>query len=194
MSVSNIDLSRWVAELKAGNNSSLETLFEEYGTYCLRTLRRRTGCSLEDAEDILQESVMVFRNNAIAGRVTYADNLRSYLFTICLNLYRTQTEKQATQHRRQQEIVEQWYENDPNGYDGQEQQIEAVMGALNQLRPSCQRLLKYFYLQSYSMQEVAEAMNLANANVAKNMKYQCLQCWIEKIQEMKSSLIEKSKQ
>ena len=194
MSVRNTDdLPRWIAELKAGNNQSLEILFERYGTYCLRTLRRRTGCSLQDAEDILQESVIVFRNNAIGGRITHADNLRSYLYTICLNLYRAQAEKQVTQASRQQEVMERWYDDHATEHEGEayQHQVELVVSALDQLRPSCQRLLKYFYLQGYSMQEIAEQMNLANANVAKNMKYQCLQCWTEKIQAMKHEASEK---
>lgn len=194
MSVHNTDdLPRWIAELKAGNNQSLEILFERYGAYCLRTLRRRTGCSLQDAEDILQESVIVFRNNAIVGRITHSDNLKSYLYTICLNLYRAQAEKQVSQASRQQEVTERWYQDAATEHDAEtyEHQVELVMSALDELRPSCQRLLRYFYLQGYSMQEIAEQMNLANANVAKNMKYHCLQCWTEKIQEMKRDVSEK---
>ena len=186
MPVVNAELSRWITELKSGNNQSLEMLFERYGPYCVRTLQRRTGCSHQDAEDVLQESVIVFRSNAITGRITHADNLRSYLYTICLNTYRTQAAQQVAQTTRQQEAVRRWHDDQlpPPDAETEQRRIQTVLSALDQLRPSCQRLLRHFYLQGYTMQEIAEQMNLAGAHVAKNMKYRCLQCWIEKIQEV----------
>ena len=190
--MSNVELSRWIAALKAGNNWPLETLFERYGSYCTRTLQRRTGCNRQDAEDVLQESVIVFRSNALTGRITHASNLRSYLYTICLNLYRTQAERQAAQTQRQREAAERWQDAvTPGETEAYQQQVQTVLCALDQLRPSCQRLLRRYYLQGYTMQEIAEQLDLASANVAKNMKYQCLQCWVEKIQELDHTLVAK---
>ena len=186
MSGVNTELPHWIAQLKAGNNQPLEKLFERYGSYCVRTLQRRTGCSRQDAEDVLQESVIVFRSNALSGRITHASNLRSYLYTICLNLYRTQAERQVARVNRQQEAARRWHDDGVTSSDAEayQQQVQTVLKALDQLRPSCQRLLRYFYLQGYTMAEIAEQMHLANTDVAKNMKYQCLQGWIEKIQEL----------
>lgn len=186
MATTQSELSQWIDQLKAGNNQPLETLFERYGHYCVRTLQRRTGCALQDAEDIIQESVIVFRSNAITGRITHAQNLRSYLYTICLNLYRAQTERQVVRAQRQQEAAERWSDYDATLSDSEayQERVQIVLSALDQLRPSCQRLLRCFYLQGYTMQEIAEQLNLASAHVAKNMKYQCLRCWMEKIEEI----------
>ncbi len=49
----------------------------------------------------------------------------------------------------------------------------------SQLRGECQEILKLFYFESMSMEQIKSVFNLGSTQAAKNKKHRCLQHLIE---------------
>ena len=71
-----------IAQLRRGNNRPLKVLFETYADYCVAGLQRHTGCQREDAEDIFQDAVLQFRENALEDRIKSTGKLKETICTV----------------------------------------------------------------------------------------------------------------
>ena len=186
------ELQQWRAEMKAGNNRSLTIIFERYGKQCLRALQREKGCERSDAEDILQDAILLFRINLLDNKLTHTRNLQGYLYTICRNLHRRRVERQHQQADCQEEVARHLYEREyalptaehHRGEQEIQRKLELVTTALGMLRPGCQRILRRFYLQYQSIAEITQEMNLANDAVTRSTKSQCYRCWMDQIAQL----------
>ena len=189
MLVSPEELQQWVAELRAGNNQVLTVIFQRYGHHCIRTLRRQTQCSEADAEDILQDALLLFRTNMLDHKITHTQNIQGYLYTICRNLQRARAQQAGQRATQQSEVLHHLYGDsyEPSPVESTlhqqetERKLAVVSSALSQLRPGCQRILRLFYLQHQTIPEITEQMKLANDAVTRSTKSQCLRCWIDQI-------------
>ena len=62
-----------------------------------------------------------------------------------------------------------WTEQKSNNPD-----MKLVRACLDEIGETCKTLLGLFYFDGYSMDRIAEMMDLSNADTAKSKKYQCL--------------------
>ena len=182
-----------IAQLRRGNNRPLKVLFERYADYCVAGLQRHTGCQQEDAEDIFQDAILQFRENALENRIKSTKNLKNYLYSICFNLHRARTQQQAQRNGQLYEVAQQLY---PARYappaleqaeEEQQQQTlrQVTFAAFMQLSERCQQLLTYCYLDELDHKTIAERMGFANTDVVKSNKSRCLRRWMQHINKMK---------
>lgn len=178
-----------IKSLKSGDASPLQYVFEECGYYCTSTLRNKTGCTHEDAEDHFVDAVMIFRDNILKGSLKELSNLKSYLFGICLNLQRQQSRaNQKLVHAPDQSVEALFFQDimeDPmtDGIEGEFSQelLQTCMETLELLTNNCKTILEDFYVFGLNMTEIATKLNLSNANVAKTTKLRCYKKWRELI-------------
>lgn len=183
-----------VKQLQQGNNRSLKVVFETYGDYCVRRLRRHVHCRPEDAEDIFQDAVLVFRENALQNKIRYTTNLKSYLYSICFNLHRSYRQRQKQQKDYRYTIAEHLHElseipQAEKDIVQQEQQeaIRLTFTAFNRLGENCRKLLTYFYIDELDNATIARNMNLANTNVVKSSKFRCMRHWVKHLRELQDN-------
>lgn len=170
----------WKKQLQQGNTQPLAIVFTKFGPACLRVLQKK-GCSREDAEDILQDAVLIFRQNILEGKLQQSKKLNKYLYTICLNLYRIRQRQPI-----QADISEALLSNSTNQRESAipEETIVRMMEAFHQLSPKCQQLLTAYYDYGWHMDEIAEKLQLASADVAKATKFRCVRCWTKQIEAL----------
>ncbi|MEM6830372.1 MAG: sigma factor-like helix-turn-helix DNA-binding protein, partial [Bacteroidota bacterium] len=60
-----------------------------------------------------------------------------------------------------------------------------AMDSFQQLSPSCQKVLKLFYVEKWSMEEIAQELNLSDANSAKTKKSRCFKKWDQLVEGIK---------
>lgn len=185
----NAQLSRWLAELQDGDTSCLKTIFEEHAAYCIGLLKRNTNCSQEDAEDILVEAVMNFREKLLAGKIEYLTSLRNYLYTTCHNMYLAQHKKQSKQQEKTNDLQRYFLElmGAEEEAENKEELWKISVQALQSLGDKCKTIIESYYIEGLSMELVAKRLGLANANVAKVSKSRCLK---QLVDEAKQLLVE----
>lgn len=178
-----------IKSLKAGDSSPLQFIFEEYGAYCISTLQNTTNCSPEDAEDYFVDAVMIVRQNIIDGSLKELTNLRSYVYGICLNLYRQNNRANKKVVHVSDPVEENYFfqavTQDPltETIEGEftHELMQICMETLDQLNEKCRSILEDFYFFGLNMSEIAEKMNLSNAKTAKTTKSRCYKRWKELI-------------
>jgi RNA polymerase sigma factor (sigma-70 family) len=131
------------------------------------------GGSNEEAEDIYQESIIVFWQNVSSGKFELTAKISTYLVAVAKNKWMVELRK------RKFNITEDPPENtqndDPLILDEmiENEDSEKIRTALDQIQPVCKKLLILFYFEERSMKEIAQILQFANPNVAKSKKYQC---------------------
>lgn len=172
----------FIQRIKANDRTVLGELFMKYqrmiSVYVLKN-----GGDKNDAEDIIQETIIVLWQKVNSDSLQLTVKLGTYLLAIAKNKWMAELRK-----RRKispQDISENISNGNPSSLDDlvNEEKIEYVRKALEMLQPICKKLLLLYYFEEKNMKEIAKILNLANADVAKSKKYQCKKNLEEILQE-----------
>ena len=161
-----------VERIRNNDRSVLGDLFIKFEKVVFKHIQTHGG-NLDDAKDMLQESIIVLWQNVSAGRFKLQSKLSTYLVAVAKN-------KWMVEMRKKKRFVQ----DDPPEYISSaepgildkivdDETLELVRFALDQIKPICKQLLLLFYFEERSMEDIANIMSFANMNVAKAKKYQC---------------------
>ncbi|RIJ69621.1 RNA polymerase sigma factor [Rummeliibacillus sp. POC4] len=153
-------------------NTTLENVYEEYNRYiyhlCLKLTRNRA-----EAEDLMQEVwVKVVRYESYVAEV---EHVKAWLTTICMNTFRDRYRKNVRRSKymmNQPEtldvpVLDLVPNNDPSTETVVEQEAvsKIVQEKINQLDSIYRNTLLYFYVNQYSLVEIAELMKVSIGTV-----------------------------
>lgn len=164
----------------------------------VNTLKKRfASLSYDDIEDLYQQAFLAIYENLQAGRVREDTSWSSYIIQIGLNL--------ATKELRHTGITDSIYESSGDNEEGHQQISRTVELLLSQLATEdeslyqnenaksllgeelsympepCNSIIRLFYYDDMSMEEIAVAVNFKNATTAKSKKSQCMKTLIERV-------------
>ena len=128
----------------------------------------------QDAEDIFQEGLLALYNRLIEGKFQGKSTLKTYLFSICKYLW---INKLRTINRVSVNSLENVMELPNEEFHSVD--TVSLEKIFSQLRGECQEILKLFYFESMSMEQIKSVFNLGSTQAAKNKKHRCLQHLIE---------------
>ncbi|WP_456458455.1 RNA polymerase sigma factor [Reichenbachiella sp.] len=177
-----LDLNEIVQSLRKGDNSCLKIFFQEYGDYCTKNLIKKTSCTAEDADDIFVDAIINLRERLLAGKVSYLTNTKGYLYSTCYNMWLVKYRKHKV-HEAHAEDIKNFYDEPSLPYADQEELLNLVTYAINTLGDKCQNIIKLFYLNKLTMEEIASEMGFASAGVAKTIKGRCYKKLIEEVRK-----------
>ena len=148
-----------------GEEKALEELYKKY--YRMMTKLVITNSGTEDeAKDIYQEALVVFWQKARSGTFVLTSKISTYLYSVCLNLWRKELDKKSRlSHEQKDSPVYQDQES--------EERSRIIRQCIDQLGETCKKVLMYFYYDRMSMAEIAERIGFANTDTAKTKKYKC---------------------
>ncbi|MEP1781859.1 sigma-70 family RNA polymerase sigma factor [Reichenbachiella sp.] len=182
-----ISLEQIRAELATGNNDCLKVIFDNYALYCVGLLIKKTGCSEEDAEDILMDAVLNFREKVMYGQIEYLTNLKAYLFSTCHRMWLARYNKEKMQRKQLNEVYDELYDNDMI-ISRKENHRKISFQALNRLGDKCKTLLTLFYIENKRMTEIAEIMGFTGADVAKTSKSRCFKKLLLEVDQLQKNI------
>jgi RNA polymerase sigma factor (sigma-70 family) len=159
--------SEVLAKITKGDERALDYLYKKYYRMMVKLVVSNSG-SEEEAKDIYQEALIVFWQKAVSGNFTLTSKISTYLYSICLNLWRKELERKSKLSNEEKDEVE-WIEDDKN------ERIRIINECINALGETCRKVLSYYYFDGMSMSDIAEKMNFANPDTAKTKKYKCKQ-------------------
>ena len=140
----------------------------------------KNGGLASDAADIFQEAMVVLFEKAQVAEFRLTCKRGTYLFAISKHLWYKKLEKQQNQpmslpdNTGVDEGADWAYEDDINAHIERETHYTQLNNALNQLGEPCSSLLKAYYHNDKSMQEIAADFGYTNPDNAKTQKYKCL--------------------
>jgi len=159
--------------IRKGDEEALVTLHRSARRPVTSYVLRNNGTA-DDADDILQEALIVLWERVRSGRFEYAAQLETFLFATAKNIWL----RRLARMRREMPATAGTMEtatDDPSALDQliESERVTLVQRALDQLGDPCKTLLLLFYWEELSMEEIARRMGFANAETAKSKKYQC---------------------
>jgi RNA polymerase sigma factor (sigma-70 family) len=175
-----------IYNLRQGDKrKALKGLYTSYFKKVERLVINRGGNSA-DAEDVFQESVMVFYEKVTTNKLTEDNcNVGGYLMTVSKNIWLNKLKKEITRekyHNRQD--LETIHEDDFKRLVDKEQQ-NILNQVLNTLGEKCKTILKHVAYDGYTMKEISEKMGFASVDVAKTAHYRCKKKMIDFVKSNK---------
>ena len=140
----------------------------------------KKGGSSEDAADIFQEAMVVLYNKVQDENFRLTCSINTYLLSICKHLWLKKLQKlhkdpvSLFDNIEDTEMGNGSYNEDINVHKERELHYEQLNNALDQIGEPCRSLLKSYYHQDKSMQQIAKDFGYTNPENAKNQKYKCL--------------------
>ena len=163
-----------IERIRANDRTILSELFLRYQKMVEGYIRNNGG-SADDAEDLLQEAIVVLWQKAAQPDFSLTAKVSTFVMAVAKNKWLAELRKRRriSDSEPDQEPVSE----DPSSLDLvlEAEKVERVRNALDSLNPVCRQLLMLFYFEERSFRDIAEVMKFANANVAKAKKYQCNQ-------------------
>ncbi|MGD1045757.1 MAG: sigma-70 family RNA polymerase sigma factor [Bacteroidota bacterium] len=165
--------SKLLDALRNGDEEALVELFHQNRRPVTSLVTRNQG-SEDDAEDVLQEAMVVLWERVRSGSFEYQAKLSTFIYATAKNIWfrrlaRRRWELPATEEALNVAAcnatpLEELEENE---------RVLAVQKAMEQIGNPCRDLLLLFYWEERSMEEIAMKLGFANADTVKSKKYQC---------------------
>lgn len=133
-----------------------------------------------DAEDIIQEVLVVFIEMVNKDKYRAEASVKSFLYTLTRNLWISEIRKRSSAYKRNTTFEEsrELIEGDISNYLVYHESQKLIMTLFEKLGEKCNQILTYFYYNNYSMKEILERMDYGNEQVLRNKKYKCLKTLI----------------
>jgi len=166
-----------LAQLARGDRAATAQVYNQhYKT--VNSWLIKNGGTASDAADIFQEAMVVLFEKSQLDEFRLTCKIGTYLFAVSKHLWYKKIEKQRNQPISLPDNTDEggdWaYEDDINAHHERETHYAQLNNALEQLGEPCSSLLKAFYHNDKSMQEIAADFGYTNPDNAKTQKYKCL--------------------
>lgn len=148
-----------------GDEQALEVIYQKYYRMMVRLVVTNSGTE-QEAKDVYQEAVVVFWQKAISGNLVLTSKISTYLYSICLNLWRKELERKSRHSNEEKDKIEFQQQE-------KEEKVRIIRESIDKLGDTCKRVLSYYYFEGMSMKQIAEKVGFANTNTAKTKKYKC---------------------
>jgi RNA polymerase sigma factor (sigma-70 family) len=175
--------------------------YNRYRNEFLRILAvKYSALSLGDAENLYQDTFLAIRENLLKDRIKENTSWNSYIMTIGLNLaskemrklgktdsidygYDEENENSPSKTARTvEDLLKTLPEEETPLYQNQEAQSLLGDELIHTPEP-CGSIIRLFYYEDKSMDEIAEEVGYKNATTAKSKKNQCMKDLITRVKK-----------
>ncbi|MBD0256248.1 MAG: sigma-70 family RNA polymerase sigma factor [Cytophagales bacterium] len=167
--------------LRRGDTGAYLQLYRECRPTVMNFMRHNNGRP-EDGADLLQEAMVVLLQR-LQTPVFDLTNARAFVLATVRNKWLEQLRRGRNgpvQFTEMEHLEKVPALPDERTYPITDEQLEA---AVNDQEEPCRSLLIRFYYQRQSLEEIAAAMGLVNANSAKTKRFRCMQRLIESVKK-----------
>lgn len=175
---------RLLERLKEGHREALLELYKTNYTMVKQFVLRNQGSS-EDAEDLLQEALVVLWQNVHKDEFALTVRISTYLMAIVKNKWLKNLSKSGRMAGEEHLPME--AESHPGYGLTNSMDMKIISETLDQMGETCRQILIHFYYDGLDMVNIAKLMNFANSDTAKAKKYQCFKK-LEELVKKKYSL------
>lgn len=152
-------------KVSQGDEKALEYLYKKHYKMMTRLVINNNGTE-DEAKDIYQEALVAFWQKAIGGNLVLTSKISTYLYSVCLNLWRKELDRKGRfAESDKEELTFQEFEK--------KERVRIIQECIAELGDTCRKILTYHYFDGMSMTDIAKKLNLANTDTAKTKKYKC---------------------
>lgn len=156
-----------LAKVSKGDEAALDYLYKKHYQMMIKIVLNNNGTE-QEAKDVYQDALIVFWQKAASGNLVLTSKISTYLYSICLNLWRKELDRKSRLSHQEHDTAE------VVDYD-KEERLKIVNSCIEGLGETCQKILNFYYFDGLSMQDIADRLGFANTDTAKTKKYKCKQ-------------------
>src|SRR5580692_11497417 len=134
------------------------------------------GGSLQDGEDIFQETVVTFIDLIRKGKFRGDSSIKTFLVAVARNIWLNELKRKKSGDQRAKifETNRGHIENDVLENLNQREKREQLLSLMDRLGDSCRKILTLFYYENLPFEEIIGKMGYETEQVARNKKYKCM--------------------
>lgn len=128
----------------------------------------------EDAEDMLQDALIVLWENVCHKNFDLTSKISTYVYSVVRNKWLREINKRKL--GKVSELNDTFADDEP--IDAlksviRSEEFKVILRSIERLGPTCRKVLTMFYLEERGMEDIARALHFSNTDVAKAKKWQC---------------------
>ena len=134
------------------------------------------GGSLQDGEDIFQETVVTFIDIVRKSKFRGESSVKTFLVSVARNIWLNELKRRKSGDQRAKvfETSRGHIENDVIENLNKREMREQVLSLISRLGESCRKVLTLFYYENLPFEEIVRKMGYESEQVARNKKYKCM--------------------
>ena len=171
--------------IKGGDREVLQKIYSENRDTFIK-FSKKYNIEEYDALDIYQDAVLIFYENIINGKIIdLSSKVSTYIFAIGkYKIFQLHRDNAKTQSHNEIYVDDKNIYLDVNLDDEKlTNQQELLYKYFSLLGNRCKEILKLFYYEGYTLDEITEILNYSDKKVLKSQKSRCikqLKDWIKK--------------
>lgn len=158
-----------IKQLRDGNQDALVDLYHDNYAMVRNYVLNNNGVQ-EDAEDLLQEALVVLWQNVRKPGFELTSKISTYIMAVVKNQWLKQLGKNKRMAGEEQISP---YLHSETPVAGKELDYKIVREALDEIGETCRNVLVMFYFDGFDMDTIAQNLGFNNSDTAKAKKYQC---------------------
>lgn len=174
--------------IRSNPNSGFKKLYRYYPAI-QKYILKNSGSKL-DAQDIFQESLLLFYSKINEKDFVLTSQLETYLFGISKFLWQNELRKKSSlvNSIKLESEPKSRENNDIQELLLKEEKIAKIENVLLNIGEKCKSILELFYRKSKSMLEISKALGFKSVQSAKTQKYKCVERVRKEIMNLKQSI------
>lgn len=164
-------------------NQALDRLYDVHYRMLEFFILQNSG-SQTDAQDTIQETMLVFVNMVHEKKYRGEASIKSMLYSINRNIWLSELRRRKNRVQRDT-LFESEKEIEIGDYSEELVKMEGykmMMELFDKLGKGCKSILTLFYFDNLSMEEIVEKEQLSSEQVLRNKKYKCMKALTAKIE------------
>jgi RNA polymerase sigma factor (sigma-70 family) len=154
-------------------DQALKQLYKQIFPIIKSFIHKNNG-SEDDAADIFQDAIIVFYEKVRLNQFQLNSSIRTFLYSVCKHLWLNKLRAQKKVFSLEEESESMTIDDDTLSIIGTNEKNEYLIQLLSAIGEDCKKVLIYYYFDRLKMKQIADRMNFANEQVAKNKKSSCL--------------------
>ncbi len=166
-----------ILRLRNGDRSALEDVYKKYRISFIKWITYTHKCNEDEAVDIFQYSILSFYENVLEESFEEMNEagIKTYLYSIGKNKLLADSRKNSKISYQEEIDEDELFEALEEDNTEKEVRINKIKKLISELGEPCSEILRLFYFNNLSNDEIAEVMKYKNGNTVKNLKYKCIQ-------------------
>jgi RNA polymerase sigma factor (sigma-70 family) len=169
------------------NNEALKYLYKDPLRKIRKFILNNSG-TLEDADDVFQDAVVVLFHYVQTGKYKEEYDLDGFLFRVAKHSWidLARKKKKVIKH----ELIGYDVSDETDQLEKliKEEQLNTFHALFNKLEENCKKILSYVVFEKKSMKEISDLMRMKDENVAKNQHYRCKKYFSKLVLENQAAL------
>ena len=164
-----------IAEIRKKNEVALKELYKTHYPMVVHLICSNNGTE-QEAKDVYQDAMIAFYERVQQPDFVLTCKIKTYVYAVCRRLWL----KRLTQKKRYHGNIDEaesflQIEEEIKSIDELESDYLKMNTAMAGLGEPCVSIIRDFYVNGRSMEDISATYGYTNADNAKNQKYKCLQ-------------------